>query len=244
MTKSNHLSVTFFCSIMLTFSLMVPSNGVSGETSKMFLIPVEKSLGAWKTKGNPFKDKWIIGQAVLNPNNPKKLKITDLSSKPLELINSEKGDTDIFTRQEYVDCRLELEVMVPKGSNSGIYLMGQYEVQVKDSFGKKYFFGAKDMGAIWGVAKPSVNASEKPGQWQKFIIEFKAPVFRGKKKVAPARFVKVVLNGKIIHENVEMKKGPTSGALRKGEFAKGPLMLQGGMGAVAYRNIKISALND
>ena len=75
---------------------------------------------------------------------------------------------------------------------------------------------------------------------QNFRIEFKAPRFENRKKITPAEFVKVVLNGVVIHENVKLEKGPTSGALKGGEFAEGPLMLQGGMGAVAYRNIRIS----
>jgi len=58
--------------------------------------------------------------------------------------------------------------------------------------------------------------------------------------VVTAEFVKVELNGEVIQENVKIEKGPTSGALKNGEFAEGPLMLQGGMGAVAYRNIRIS----
>ncbi|MBT4267432.1 MAG: DUF1080 domain-containing protein [Deltaproteobacteria bacterium] len=58
--------------------------------------------------------------------------------------------------------------------------------------------------------------------------------------ITPATFVQVILNGKIVQENVPMEKGPTSGSLRNGEFEKGPLMLQGGLGAVAYRNISIT----
>jgi hypothetical protein len=244
MKRSSKLTGVFVGMMVLTGVLFGQSKTIYGETAGAHLIPVEKGLRDWKIKGNPFKNKWTTGQAALNPNNPKKLTVANRPSQPAELINAEKGDADIYTREEFGDCRVELEVMLPKGSNSGIYLMGQYEVQVKDSFGKNFFLGAKDMGAICGVSEPAVNASKKPGQWQHYLIEFKAPVFQGRKRVAPARFLKVVLNGKILHENVVMKKGPTSGALRRGEFAKGPLMLQGGMGAVAYRNIRISALED
>ena len=79
------------------------------------------------------------------------------------------------------------------------------------------------MGGIFGVASPKINTAKKPGEWQKFLIEFKAPRFENRKRIAPAEFVKVELNGEVIQENVKIEKGPTSGALKNGEFAKGPL---------------------
>ena len=66
------------------------------------------------------------------------------------------------------------EFMVPKGSNSGVYLMGQYEVQVFDSFGNKNP-GKGDCGAVYGKKEPSENASKAPGEWQSFDIVFQAP---------------------------------------------------------------------
>jgi hypothetical protein len=128
--------------------------------------------------------------------------------------------------------------MVPKGSNSGIYLMGRYEVQVLDSYGReKLTYG--DMGAIYGVAVPKVNACKKPGEWQKFVIDFQAPRFDGKKKTGNAIFHKVELNGQVIHDKVEVVKGATGGALG-GEVPAGPLMFQGDHGPVAFRNLKIT----
>ena len=73
--------------------------------------------------------------------------------------------------------------MVPKGSNSGIYVMGEYEVQILDSYGKpadKLTQG--DLGALYSAAAPKVNASKKPGEWQKFVIEFQAPKFDGTRR--------------------------------------------------------------
>ncbi len=90
-------------------------------------------------------------------------------------------------------------VMIPKGSNSGIYLMGQYEVQVADSYGKKRIKDSA-MGGIFGMAAPKINAAKKPGEWQRFLIKFKAPRFENRKRIAPAEFVKVALNGEVIHE--------------------------------------------
>jgi hypothetical protein len=130
--------------------------------------------------------------------------------------------------------------MVPKGSNSGVYLMGEYEVQILDSYGKpddKLTQG--DLGALYSAAAPKKNAAKKPGEWQKFVIDFQAPRFDGKKKIGNARFTKVELNGETIHENVEVTKGATGGALGE-EVAVGPLMLQGDHGPVAYRNIRVT----
>jgi hypothetical protein len=183
--------------------------------------------------------KWIVGVARIDAKDPKKLTVAKSNDGAIELTNTKKGGVDIYTEQEFGDCIVELEVMIPEGSNSGIYLMGLYEVQVVDSYGKKR---TKDstMGGIFGAAAPKINAAKKPGEWQKFLIEFKAPRFENRKRIEPAEFVKVELNGELIHANVRIEKGPTSGALKNGEFAAGPLMLQGGMGAVAYRNIRIS----
>jgi len=127
--------------------------------------------------------------------------------------------------------------MIPKGSNSGIYLMGEYEVQVLDSYGKDKV-GPGDMGGIYGNAAPKVNACKKPGEWQTFVIDFQAPRFDKDKKTANAKFLRVVLNEQVIHENVEVK-GPTGGALGK-EVAEGPLMIQGDHGPIAIRSVKVT----
>jgi len=144
--------------------------------------------------------------------------------------------------------------MVPKGSNSGVYFMGRYEIQVFDSFGV-----AKpehsDCGGIYqrwkekdGVGyegrPPKVNVSKKPGEWQSFDVTFKAPRFDADgKKIENAKFVKVVHNGKVVHEN-ESLSGPTRAATFDDEKALGPLMLQGDHGPVAYRNLKLKKLTQ
>jgi hypothetical protein len=128
--------------------------------------------------------------------------------------------------------------MVPKGSNSGIYLMGEYEIQILDSFGKAKV-GPGDLGGIYGSAAPLLNAAKKPGEWQKFVIEFQAPKFADGKKTTNAKVLKVTLNGQVIHENIEVK-GVTGGALTGKESAAGPLMFQGDHGTVALRNLKFT----
>lgn len=193
-----------------------------------------KSLSGWKVKGDEKKSKWKVGVASLDENASNKIVLKDGSG---ELVNTEGGGVDIYTEAKFGDCIVEVEVMVPKGSNSGVYLMGEYEVQVFDSFGKVKL-GQGDMGAIYSAAAPRVNASKKPGEWQKFVIDFQAPKFEGDKKVAKGKFIKVTLNDQVIHENVEVEKS-TGGGLTGKESATGPLMFQGDHGPVAYRNIKI-----
>ena len=155
-----------------------------------------------------------------------------------ELINAQGGGVDIYTLEKYGDGTISLELMVPKGSNSGVYVMGEYEVQVLDSYGKEKI-GPGDIGGLYGAAAPRVNAAKAPGEWQKLVIEFQAPKFDGDKKVANAVFKKVILNGQVLHENVELK-GPTPGGITGKEAPQGPLMFQGDHGPVAYRNIQIT----
>ncbi len=198
-----------------------------------------KDLTGWKLKDQK-KSKWKVCTVVMNPEKDREfLEVTSSTEKPF-LTNFVGGGCDIFTEDKFGDMTLELEFMVPKGSNSGIYVMGEYEVQILDSYGKPDGqLGQGDLGALYGAAAPKKNASKKPGEWQKFVIEFRAPRFEGGKKVANARFVKVILNGELIHEQVEMK-GPTPGGLTGKEAETGPLMFQGDHGPVAFRNIVIT----
>ena len=194
-----------------------------------------KDLTGWQFKGNAKeRSKWRVGKASLDPTNPGKLVVADGG----ELANADGAGVDIYSDFKHGDAVIELEVMVPKGSNSGIYVMAEYEVQVFDSFGKKDL-GQGDMGAIYSAAAPRVNASKAPGEWQKFVIDFRAPRFDAAgKKTANAKFVKVTLNDQVIHENVEVN-GPTPSCLTNKESPAGPIMFQGDHGPVAYRNIKI-----
>ena len=195
-----------------------------------------KSTTGWKTKNTEKKCAWVVGVAALDEANPGKMVVKDGAG---ELINT-AGSVDLFTEAKFGDCTVELEFMVPKGSNSGIYLMGEYEVQILDSFGKpddKLTQG--DLGALYSAAAPKKNVAKKPGEWQKFVIEFQAPLFDGDVKTYKAKFVKVTLNGTVLHENVEMEK-QTPGGLTGKEAATGPLMFQGDHGPVAFRNIKVT----
>lgn len=156
----------------------------------------------------------------------------------------------LFTAWEHGDLELDLEFLLAPGSNSGVYLQGRYEVQLFDSWGQKNPTSA-DCGGIyqrWDTARgtgkegyegtaPRANACRAPGLWQQLHIEFQAPRFDAAgKKTSNARFAKVVLNGFLIHENVEVT-GPTRSAAANDEKPLGALMIQGDHGAVAIRRL-------
>lgn len=165
-----------------------------------------------------------------------------------------KNNAMLFSKWEHGDMILEVEVMMPKGSNSGIFFQGRYELQLLDSWGvknPKY----SDMGGIYknwetdpkvifrGVS-PSSNASKAPGLWQKFKVHFQAPRFdESGAKIENAKFVSVELNGVLIHSNVEVPFY-TGGQISKQEVAKGPLMIQGDHGTVAFRNMSYQLLKE
>ncbi|MDD4870032.1 MAG: DUF1080 domain-containing protein [Kiritimatiellae bacterium] len=200
-----------------------------------------KDLTGWKIRGAEAKNGWKVGKASLDPAVPKHLALTEGGNEMVNMVKGHGQGVDIYTEQKFSDVHIEIEVMVAKGSNSGIYLMGEYEIQILDSFGKNNL-GMGDMGAIYSAAVPKINACKEAGTWQKYVIDFIAPKFDANGvKTTNAKFVKIMLNDKMIQENVEVK-GPTGGQLSPKEASEGPLMFQGNHGPVAYRNIKITPL--
>jgi hypothetical protein len=202
-----------------------------------------ENLDGWQVKGDAAKSKWVVGTPEISPENPKLLISKPGGDTMINLAGRHNDSLDIFSEAKYGDSRIELEVMVPKGSNSGIYVMGEYEIQVLDSFGKDKL-GNGDMGAVYGASPPPINATTAPGTWQKYVIDVKAPRFdKNGKKTDNAVLLKVQLNGETLHEDVELK-GPTPGGVTGKEAAQGPIMFQGNHGPVAYRNIRIRPLTE
>ena len=201
-----------------------------------------KNLDEWTTKTASGKaDKWVVGKAKVSPDNPKMLVARDGRGEMINQTPEHGASRDIYSKAKFGDCRIELQVMVPQGSNSGIYVMGEYEIQVLDSWGRQKMTGG-DMGAVYGANPPRVNASKKPGQWQKYVIDFRAPKYdSSKRKTEKAELLKVKLNGQTLHENLVMKK-ETPGGVVGSEAPTGPLMFQGNHGPVAYRNIIVKPL--
>jgi hypothetical protein len=194
----------------------------------------------------------VCGTVTLDPDNNKIFSITPGEGV---MVNGKRGSTvNILSTQKFGDCQLHIEFVVPQGSNSGVYLQSLYEIQVFDSFGKEQV-SSSDCGGVYqrwdeqnnkpvdeGHA-PRVNASKAPGEWQSYDITFRAPRFKDGEKVENARFVLVVHNGVIVHENIDLP-GPTRAFnAKQEETEKAPLMLQGDHGPVAYRNIRVVPLN-
>ncbi len=161
---------------------------------------------------------------------------------------------NLFTAWEHGDLELRLEFLMPKGSNSGIYLQGRYEVQLLDSWhNQRPTFS--DVGGLyerWDEASsqgydgraPRHNAARAPSLWQELHIMFRAPRFDAAgRKLQDARFVRVALNGLLIHENIDVS-GPTRASAFEDERPLGPIMIQGDHGPVAFRNIRYKLLGD
>jgi len=228
--------------------------------------------GNWQIVGdvviNPDLDIHEKGKTELQPEVVKRGKKTKgvvviTEQKPVTFtsgsgillnMNDDVKKDHLVSIQEHGDLEIELEVMLPRGSNSGIYLQGRYEVQLLDSWGvQNPKFG--DIGGIyrnWETEKgkiymgkaPLSNPAKAPGLWQKFKISFRAPRFDAAgNKIENARFVYVDLNGVRIHDNVEVPL-PTGGPIENNEKPTGPLMIQGDHGPVAIRNIKYTIVKS
>ncbi len=158
---------------------------------------------------------------------------------------------DLFTTLQHGDVDLELDYMMAVKSNSGVYLQGRYEIQLRDSWDIRTP-NVHDNGGVyerWDEKRPDgqkgyeghaarQNASRAPGLWQHMKISFQAPRFNANgQKTENARVLRVELNGVMIQENVELT-GPTRGSAFDDEKATGPIRFQGDHGAVAIRNIR------
>jgi len=210
-----------------------------------------RDLGGWVGQDNKpsewFTTRGIRWERLLSPT-----RLLAIPEPGGTMLNGPNGRTvNLVTEQRFGDVELYLEFMVPKGSNSGVYLQGLYEIQVFDSYGSSEPMKTSDCGAIYhrwinnqgvGGSAPSRNASRRPGEWQSFQIWFRAPRFdSGGRKTENARFIRVLHNGLSVQDNVELD-GPTRAHMDIPEAALNPLMLQGDHGPVAYRHIYIRPL--
>lgn len=162
-----------------------------------------KNLDGWEYRGST--NQWVVENGILK---------------------SPKAGANLVSVQKFEDFKLHIEFRYAKGSNSGIYLRGRYELQVIDSYGKD---PAKDlMGAVYGFISPTEMAAKPAGEWQTYDITL------------IGRFVSVTLNGKQVICNQEIP-GITGGALDSREGEPGPIYFQGDHeGSVEFRNIVIT----
>lgn len=161
-----------------------------------------KNLNGWQAMGKT--NQWIVEKGVLK---------------------SPKSGSNIRTLKTFDDFKLHIEFRYPKGSNSGVFLRGRYEVQISDSKGLEPL---KDqMGGIYGFIAPLEMVAKDPGEWQSFDITL------------IGRLVTLVANGKTIIYKSEIP-GVTGGALDSNEGEPGPIFFQGDHGPVEFRNIVIT----
>jgi hypothetical protein len=161
------------------------------------------------------------------------------------------GTGDILTAAGFGDCQLHIEWATPavvKGEgqergNSGIFLMGHYEIQVLDSYDNKTYFHGQ-AGSVYKQYAPLVNASRAPGQWQSYDIIFKAPKFDEQGKAIERARVTVLHNGVLIQNNVEIFGNTYNDrpAVYTAHSTLEPLRLQDHGNPVRYRNIWIRRL--
>lgn len=222
---------------------------VADETTSDWISLTDEGLAAWQ---KPTADWVVAGKVALKPGDPKHLAYDDGAGI---LVNGPTGKTrNIVTRESFGAIEAHIEFLVSKGSNAGVKFEGLYEIQIFDSFGVKTPKGS-DCGGIYPRAEllptyhhiddgypPKVNASKAPGEWQTFDIVFHAPRFdAGGKKIANARFDKVVLNGQVVQDGVELPS-PTGHFWKRKELPAAPLLLQADHGPVAFRNIRVRRL--
>ncbi len=161
----------------------------------------------------------------------------------------------IQTRQEFGSCQLHLEFATPERvegegqgrGNSGVFLMGMYEIQILDSY-ENTTYPDGQAAALYGRHKPLVNASRKPGEWQTYDIIFHRPRFENGEVVKRATFT-VLHNGVLVHDHVELSggtgwRGPHAVTHYEPHGDRGPLQLQDHGNPVRFRNIWVRELQD
>jgi hypothetical protein len=208
--------------------IVTPGVGTRPPSDAMVLYGGPGDLSKWESEsGGPAK--WIAGE--------------ELTVAP--------GTGVIQTKQSFGDMQLHIEWRSPaevKGDgqgrgNSGIFLMGKYEVQVLDSYNNETYYNGQ-AGSIYKQSIPLVNACLPPGEWQRYDIIFKAPVYNGDGTKKSPAYVTVIHNGVLIQNHTEILGtteyiGPPKDIAHPSRL---PLALQDHGNPVSYRNIWVREL--
>ncbi len=221
----------------LTGTMMQPHSDGGGVSYRKFTgnrmpaMPKKPDLSSLKYDKaiSLFNGKNLEGWSIINSNDKNGFYVKDglLSNNPVQPKEGHINYGNLRTDQEFTDFKLSLDVNVPDGHNSGIYLKGLYEVQVMDSYGLP--LDSHHMGALYSRITPSVAAEKPAGEWQHVEITL------------VDRHVTVVLNGTTIINNKPVL-GPTGGAISANVLAPGPIYLQGDHGNVSYKNIVLKPI--
>ncbi len=212
-------------------------NGTGVDTTKFSgtkLPPPPPAPDLTKLKfGTPvtlFNGKDLTGWRLVNEKQKNGFSVVNgiLTNNPVQTEGAPHiSYGNLRTDQVFNDFNLKIDVNVPAGSNSGIYLRGMYEIQVLDSY--KQPLDSHNMGAVYSRITPTVSAEKPAGTWQSLDITL------------CDRHITVILNGTKIIDNQPVY-GPTGGAIISDVFAPGPIYLQGDHGSVEYRNIILTPI--
>jgi len=171
-------------------------------------------MGGWVAMDEKAFNGWSVKDGIL-------------SNRVMQPDGKAKHGTNLKTTKTFEDFNLKTELRVPKNGNSGIYLRGIYEVQVRESYGMKT--DPHNLGALYSRITPCVAAEKPAGEWQTLDITL------------CDRHLTVVLNGQKIIDN-EPVLGITGGAMSCDETAPGPIYLQGDHTDVDYRNMVLTPI--
>jgi hypothetical protein len=201
---------------------------VGGPPSDAIVLFDGKDMSAWEGNG------WEVKDGVVT-------------------VKAAKGSfhKNAKTKQSFGDCQIHLEWASPekvsgKGQgrgNSGVYLMGRYEVQILDSYDNKTYYDGQ-CGAIYKQFPPLVNVCRKPGEWQTYDIIFEAPRFDNVGNLVKPAYVTVLQNGVLIQNHVELQGGTfyDRPPFYEAHSEKAPLILQDHGNPIRFRNIWIREL--
>ena len=154
----------------------------------------------------------------------------------------------VITKEEFGDCQIHLEWASPSKvegegqgrGNSGVYIMGRYEIQILDSYNNKTYSNGQ-CGAFYGHNAPLVNVCRKPGEWQSYDFIFHAPKKSADGTFTPGSFT-ILQNGVLIQDHIPVPEEPSAGSPLKGFSEKGPIYLQDHGNPVRFRNIWVRKL--
>ena len=142
-----------------------------------------------------------------------------------DILRSPHSGANLITDNTFTDFKLHIEFRYPKGSNSGVYLRGRYEVQIEDTGGQEPI--KNELGSIYGFISPTELVAKGADQWQSYDVTL------------VGRMVTIVANGVTIICNQEIP-GITGGALNSNEAEPGPLLIQGDHGPIDFRNVVLT----